>query len=150
MANEKNVKRTAKTEAPVEKKETLTTDNVVATHGSAAVEELNLSDTHAAIAKRSADGSDGNRFKKTFVVQVESGWNGDDYAHDANKVGVLQEALTRGLHPLSEATFDGQKMQSDGVSLELYYSVEVKPVEDEPTSAETVAPSHSEHLADDK
>lgn len=92
----------------------------------------------------------GNRYQKVFVVHVGSGWNGDDYAHDANKVATLQEALNNGAHPLEEATFDGQEDHPDGVSLILYYSVKVKPAEENPTSAETVAPGQSKHLEDPK
>lgn len=98
------------------------------------------------VAARSTDGSSGNRYKKTFIILAEPKWNESEYDHKPNLVGTLSEALIRGLHPLGEAKFDGDSIQSDGVSVELTYSVEVKPVEDKPTSTETVAPSQSEHI----
>lgn len=91
----------------------------------------------------------GNVYQKVFVVLESSGWNGDDYAHDANKVATLQAALNNGAHPLEEAKFDKQERNADGVSLNLYYSVKVKPAEEEPTSAETLAPGQSKHIADE-
>lgn len=90
----------------------------------------------------------GNVYQKVFVVLESSGWNGDDYAHDANKVATLQEALTNGAHPLAEPTFDGDERHPDGKSLILRYSVKVKPAEEDPTSAETLAPGQSKHIED--
>jgi hypothetical protein len=86
----------------------------------------------------------GNNYQKVFVVNHYD----PDYEdqHAANKVAVLQEALNNGSHPIAEPTFDGVKKNADGVSTDVYYSVKVKPAEESPTSAETVAPSFSENI----
>jgi hypothetical protein len=86
----------------------------------------------------------GNRYQKVFVVTKKSGWSGTDEQHAANKVAVLSEALNNGSHPLEEATFDGEEDHPDGESTILRYSVKVKPSEENPTSAETLAPGQSE------
>lgn len=98
------------------------------------------------VAARATDGSEGTRYKKVFVEQHKPEWNESAYDHSANLVGTLSEALVRGLHPLGEASFDGANVQPDSVSVELTYSVNVKPVEDTPLGAETVAPSQSKNI----
>ncbi len=61
------------------------------------------------------------RFHRSFNVETPrvsglgleddatSDWSSSDHdaMHEANKVAVLQEAINLGLHPRSEATFDG-------------------------------------------
>jgi len=98
------------------------------------------------VAARSTDGSEGTRYKKVYVIQAVPSWDEIKFDHEPNLVGTLSEALVRGLHPLGEATFEGSNVQADGVSVELTYSVNVKPVEDNPTGAETLAPSESKHI----
>jgi hypothetical protein len=101
------------------------------------------------VAARATDGSEGTRYKKIFVEQHKSpSWDKVSayFDHEPNLVGTLSEALVRGLHPLGEAKFEGAEVQADGVSVELTYSVNVKPVEDNPTGAETLAPSESKHI----
>lgn len=78
------------------------------------------------VDERSADGSDGMRFVKEFVV-LAARWNDEDYQHEANRVGVVNEAIQRGLHPRGDVTFDGAEGHPDGVSLTLRYSVETVP-----------------------
>lgn len=80
----------------------------------------------AEVGQRSADGSDGARFVKEFVV-LASQWGGSGDEHAANKAGVANEAIQRGLHPRGDIVFDGSEEQPDGLSLTLTYSVETVP-----------------------
>lgn len=93
----------------------------------------------AEVAKRSADGSDGTRHVKEFVVLGDALPDEDGPDHDANKVGVLQEAIQRGLHPRGNVSYDGAETLGDGVSRLLRYSVEVVPaaVDSEPEKTTT-------------
>jgi hypothetical protein len=79
------------------------------------------------VAKRSADGSDGTRHTKEFVVLGGQFGDEDGPEHEPNKLAVLQEAIQRGLHPRGDVTFDGAELTADGVSRSLRYSVEVVP-----------------------
>lgn len=79
----------------------------------------------AEVAKGSADGSDGTRHVKEFVVLGDALPDEDGPTHEPNKVGVLQEAVQRGLHPRGDVSFDGAETLGDGVSRLLRYSVEV-------------------------
>ena len=78
------------------------------------------------VAKRSADGADGTRHVKEFVV-LGAGLAEDGPQHAPNKIGTLQQAIQHGLHPRGEVTFDGAETLHDGVSQLLRYSVEVVP-----------------------
>ena len=78
------------------------------------------------VDKRSADGSEGTRFVKEFVV-LGRDWTGEEYQHEANRAGVANEAIQRGLHPRGEASFDGSEDHEDGVSVVLTYSVDTVP-----------------------
>lgn len=78
------------------------------------------------VDERTADGADGMRFVKEFVV-LSSQWTDEDDAHEANKAGVVNEAIQRGLHPRGDVSFDGAEDHPDGVSLTLTYSVETVP-----------------------
>jgi len=78
------------------------------------------------VDERSADGSEGTRYVKEFVVSGEQ-WTGEEYQHEANKAAVANEAIQRGLHPRGEASFDGAEDHDDGVSIVLTYSVETVP-----------------------
>ncbi|MFD9223811.1 hypothetical protein ACFWDI_28360 [Streptomyces sp. NPDC060064] len=92
------------------------------------------------VDQRSADGSDGMRFVKEFVV-LGAGWEtADDAAHDANRAGVVQEAIQRGLHPRGDVSFDGETQQPDGVSVSLSYSVEVVPAAVDDHAEDTTTP----------
>lgn len=91
------------------------------------------------VAARGADGSDGMRFVKEFVV-LGSQWNGEDGAHDANRAGVVNEAIQRGLHPRGDVSFDGAEDQPDGVSLTLTYSVETVPASVDHNPEDTTTP----------
>jgi hypothetical protein len=78
------------------------------------------------VDERSADGAEGTRHVKEFVVPAAR-WTGEDYQHEANRAGVVNEAIQRGLHPRGDVSFDGQEEHADGVSLVLTYSVETVP-----------------------
>ncbi|WP_030917315.1 hypothetical protein [Streptomyces sp. NRRL B-24720] len=79
------------------------------------------------VAKRSADGSDGTRHAKEFVVLGGQFGETDGPEHEPNKLATLQEAIQRGLHPRGDVSFDGTDLTGDGVSRSLRYSVEVVP-----------------------
>jgi hypothetical protein len=78
------------------------------------------------VDERSADGAEGTRHVKEFVVPAAR-WTGEDYQHEANRAAVVNEAIQRGLHPRGDVSFDGQEEHPDGVSLVLTYSVETVP-----------------------
>ncbi|MFB7244639.1 hypothetical protein ACFCYX_19525 [Streptomyces populi] len=93
----------------------------------------------AEVTERSADGSDGMRFVKEFVV-LAARWNDEDYQHEANRAGTVNEAIQRGLHPRGKVSFDGQEMQPDGLSLLLRYSVETVPASVDHHPEDTTTP----------
>lgn len=79
------------------------------------------------VAERSADGSEGTRHVKDFVVMGRD-WTGDEgAAHEANRAAVANEAIQRGLHPRGDVVFDGAADHPDGESVTLTYSVQVVP-----------------------
>jgi hypothetical protein len=90
------------------------------------------------VDERSADGAEGTRHVKEFVVPAAR-WTGEDYQHEANRAAVVNEAIQRGLHPRGDVSFDGQEEHADGVSLVLTYSVETVPssVDDQPEDTTT-------------
>jgi hypothetical protein len=91
------------------------------------------------VDKRSADGSDGTRFVKEFVV-LGRDWTGEEYQHEANKAGVANEAIQRGLHPRGDISFDGSEEHPDGVSLTLTYSVDTVPASVDHHPEDTTTP----------
>lgn len=91
------------------------------------------------VDERSADGSDGMRFVKEFVVLVRQ-WGDSDGEHTANKAGVANEAIQRGLHPRGDIRFDGSEEHADGVSLTLTYSVETVPASVDHHPEDTTTP----------
>lgn len=96
-------------------------------------------DLDGEVEQRSADGSDGTRFTKEFVI-LASAWDADGYEHTANKAGVTGEAIQRGLHPRGDVSFDGSEEQPDGLSLTLAYSVETVPASVDHTPEDTTTP----------
>ncbi|MEU1272986.1 hypothetical protein [Streptomyces sp. NPDC005799] len=92
------------------------------------------------VDKRSADGSEGTRHVKEFVVSSGNWPDGDDAAHEANKAAVLNEAIQRGLHPRGDVSFDGATEHVDSVSTVLTYSVETVPASVDHTPQETTTP----------
>lgn len=91
------------------------------------------------VDERTADGADGMRFVKEFVVLARQ-WTDEDAAHDANRAGVVNEAIQRGLHPRGDVSYDGATEQPDGRSLSLAYSVETVPASVDHTPADTTTP----------
>ncbi|MFF4552716.1 hypothetical protein [Streptomyces sp. NPDC001422] len=91
------------------------------------------------VDERSADGSDGMRHVKEFVVLARQ-WGDSEDEHTANKAGVANEAIQRGLHPRGEATFDGSEEHPDGLSLVLTYSVETVPASIDHSPEDTTTP----------
>ncbi|MFD4830141.1 hypothetical protein ACFWPV_09840 [Streptomyces uncialis] len=95
----------------------------------------------AETGSRSADGADGTRHIKEFVV-LASSWPARDEteAHQANAAAVAQEAIQRGLHPRGTARFDGATPHPDGTSLTLTYSVDTVPASVDPAPGDTTTP----------
>lgn len=95
----------------------------------------------AEVAERSADGSDGARHVKEFVVMTGD-WpaDGEHSAHDANKAAVANEVIQRGLHARGDVSFDGATDHADGVSTVLTYSVETVPASVDRTPQDTTTP----------
>jgi hypothetical protein len=91
------------------------------------------------VDKRSADGSEGTRFVKEFVV-LGRDWTGEEYQHEANKAGVANEAIQRGLHPRGDISFDGSEDHPDGLSLTLTYSVDTVPASVDHHPEDTTTP----------
>lgn len=103
-------------------------------------------DAAAEVAVRSADGSEGTTFRKTFVLG--GAFPAEDHPqHEANVVGVLQEALHRGLHPkcdpkLVEVTATEPNRRGQ-VSTYCTYEVPVVPAVIDDEAHTTVTPSSS-------
>lgn len=91
------------------------------------------------VDKRSADGSEGTRFVKEFVV-LGRDWTGEEYQHEANRAGVASEAIQRGLHPRGDVSFDGAEDHPDGESLTLTYSVDTVPASVDHHPEDTTTP----------
>jgi hypothetical protein len=91
------------------------------------------------VDERSADGSDGMRFVKEFVVLARQ-WGDSEAEHTANKAGVASEAIQRGLHPRGDVRFDGAEDHPDGLSLTLTYSVDTVPASVDHNPADTTTP----------
>lgn len=91
------------------------------------------------VDERSADGSDGMRFVKEFVVLARQ-WGDSGEEHTANRAGVLNEAIQRGLHPRGDVSFDGSSEHPDGLSLTLTYSVETVPASVDHQPQDTTTP----------
>jgi hypothetical protein len=91
------------------------------------------------VDKRSVDGSEGTRFVKEFVV-LGRDWTGEEYQHEANKAGVSNEAIQRGLHPRGDVSFDGAEDHPDGQSVTLTYSVDTVPASVDHHPQDTTTP----------
>lgn len=94
----------------------------------------------AEVARRSADGSSGDRHVRMFVVAAGSSLSATDGPeHEANRAACAQEALQRGLHPRGEPKLDGVTDGVDG-SREFTYSVAVVPAEMDADASRTTTP----------
>jgi hypothetical protein len=104
---------------------------------------------HAEVAKRSPDGSDGNRFEKVFSVG-RLGITAEDSCHRQHAIGVVQEAVQRGLHPrgdvfLVDAVETDEPLNASGSRrkqhTDLRYAVEVVPASVDTKPVETTTPT---------
>lgn len=116
----------------------------VAASGSAAEQHPALAgDPAAEVDARSADGSKGTVFAKTFVMAGE--FAKDHPVHEHNCIRVLEEAIQRGLHPKGEAklvkTEKVDESRRGVVSTACTYSVNVEPAITDDRAHETVTPS---------
>jgi hypothetical protein len=91
------------------------------------------------VDQRSVDGSDGTRHVKEFVVLARQ-WGDSEAEHAANKAGVANEAIQRGLHPRGDVRFDGAQAHDDGESTILTYSVETVPASVDHQPEDTTTP----------
>jgi hypothetical protein len=91
------------------------------------------------VDERSADGSEGMAFVKEFVVLARQ-WGDSGEEHIANKAGVVNEAIQRGLHPRGDVSYDGSSEHPDGLSLTLAYSVETVPASVDHAPGDTTTP----------
>ncbi|MCI3246313.1 hypothetical protein [Streptomyces spinosisporus] len=98
-------------------------------------------DVEVEVGKRSADGSEGTRHVKEFVV-LTANWpgTGEEQAHAANRAATAGEAIQRGLHPRGDVSFDGAEDHGDGVSTVLTYSVETVPASVDTSPQDTTTP----------
>jgi len=96
-------------------------------------------DPETEVAHRSADGSAGTAWHKTFVVLGEFG--ADHPIHADNQVRVYEEAIQRGMHAKGEARLiDTEQIREVRglVSSALTYAVDVVPSVVDHVAAETV------------
>jgi len=103
------------------------------------------------VSERSADGSDGMRFVKQFILKAVGefdSWIADEEAHVGHKLRTLEEALQRGLHAKGDVSFDGVEDHGDGVSKVLTYSVETVPAVVDAEAAKTITVSNNETTGD--
>jgi len=93
------------------------------------------------VDERSADGAEGTRHVKEFVVLAEH-WPSmdEEAAHAANRAAVANEAIQRGLHPRGDVSFDGASEHDDGVSTVLTYSVDTVPASIDNSPQDTTTP----------
>lgn len=95
------------------------------------------------VAARSADGSSGATFQKVFVLggSIPQGHP----QHEANEIGVLQEALHRGLHPKGKVKLtkveESEPDRRGQVSTTATYEVPVEPAVTDTEAHTTVTPS---------
>lgn len=111
---------------------------------------------HAEVAQRSADGSDDELYRKTFVVDRPGVPDGDPI-HAQNAAGVVSEAIQRGLHPKGDVrlvdtnvvdTSSGEPGSRVRVHTELTYAVPVVPASVDTVPESTVTPREVTDEAD--
>lgn len=91
------------------------------------------------VAERSADGSEGTRHVKEFVVLARDYYDVPS-VHAANSTVVANEAIQRGLHPRGDVSFDGAEDHPDRHSVVLTYSVDTVPSSVDHTPGDTTTP----------
>ena len=102
-------------------------------------------DVEGEVISRSADGSTGSTFRKTFVVAGPAEVKAGHPCHEDNAVRTLEEAVQRGLHPRGKATLAGTEVvdrdRRGVVSTACTYEVEVVPAVVDTEAHKTVTPS---------
>jgi hypothetical protein len=100
-------------------------------------------DKAAEVAARTADGSKGTTFDKTFVIAGEV--SKDHPQHEHNCIRVLEEAVQRGLHCKGQPKLTkSERVDEDRrgvVSTAYTYSVDVEPAVTDTEAHRTVTPS---------
>ncbi|HEY3689640.1 MAG TPA: hypothetical protein VGL46_04980 [Pseudonocardiaceae bacterium] len=102
-------------------------------------------DVEGEVISRSADGSTGSTFRKTFVVAGPAEVKAEHPCHEANAGRTLEEAIQRGLHPRGKAALAGTEVvdrdRKGTVSTACTYEVEVVPAVIDTEAHRTVTPS---------
>lgn len=97
------------------------------------------------VAGRSADGSSGKTYRKTFVMAGPAEIDSDHPQHEDNCSRTLEEALQRGLHPKGKARLVGTEVvdrdRRGVVSTACHYEVNVEPAITDHEAHTTVTPS---------
>jgi hypothetical protein len=100
-------------------------------------------DKAAEVDARSADGSEGTTFLKTFIM--DRAIPRDHSCHKNNAIRVVEEALQRGLHPKGHVQLAGHEQSEPDrrgkVNTTCTYSVEVEPAVTDTEAHKTVTPS---------
>lgn len=100
-------------------------------------------DKAAEVLARSADGSEGTTFLKTFIM--DRAISRDHPCHRNNAIRVVEEALQRGLHPKGHVQLVGHEQSAPDrrgkVDTTCTYSVEVEPAVTDTEAHTTVTPS---------
>jgi hypothetical protein len=102
-------------------------------------------DVAVEVEERSADGSTGRGYRKTFVVAGPDEIPHDHPCHEDNRVRTLEEAVQRGLHPKGEARLVSREVverpRRGMVSTACTYEVDVLPAVIDTEAYTTVTPS---------
>lgn len=102
-------------------------------------------DVEGELISRSADGSSGSTFRKTFVVAGPAEVKAEHPCHEDNAVRTLEEAIQRGLHPRGSARLVGTEVvdrdRRGVVSTACTYEVEALPAVIDREAHETNTPS---------
>jgi hypothetical protein len=102
-------------------------------------------DPEGEVADRSADGSSGKAYRKTFVLAGPAEIPADHPCHEDNAIRTLEEAAQRGLHPKGKAHLVGTEVvdrdRRGVVSTACTYEVTVEPAITDREAHTTVTPS---------
>jgi hypothetical protein len=104
------------------------------------------------VAERSADGSDGTGYRKTFTVAGPDEVGKDHPCHEHNAIRALEEATQRGLHPKGTARLVNTEVvdrdRRGVVSTACTYEVEVVPSVIDREARTTVTPSSGKRVTE--
>ena len=102
-------------------------------------------DPEGEVASRSADGSSGKTYRKTFIVAGPAEIPADHPVHRDNCIRVLEEAMQRGLHAKGKPRLAGTEVVDESrrgvVSTACTYEVDVEPAITDHEAHTTVTPS---------